>query len=90
MATKSVTILGRVQNRRAFHRAGRQGTWFVVSVFPTRQGKRFFTDPVAGVQAPRPSVMYRVRVYPKRDFSAFGSGSDRRPGLSGTSEQPTA
>ena len=64
---KSETILGRRFNRQAFRsNAGR--SWFTVSVFPTRHGKLFYTDPVGGYGfRAKPSVLYRIRVYPKKE-----------------------
>lgn len=71
----SETILGKRQNRREFDRLRfRKNSpvpWkrsFLVSVFLTKQGKRFFTDPIGGPPFcdPRPSVLYRIRVYPKK------------------------
>lgn len=63
---KSETILGRKQNRRAFHWAGRNHVWFTVSTFTTRHRKRFYSDAIThGLGSPRPSVLYRIRIYPK-------------------------
>jgi hypothetical protein len=60
---KSQTILGRVRNRNAFY----SKTWFKVSVYETRQGKRFFTDPLQWpYSSPNPSVLYRIIVTAKR------------------------
>lgn len=70
---RSETILGRKRNREAWASRRRHNgkltrmRWgFTVSAFRTRQGKLFYTDPIdAFGQVPKPSVLYRVRVYPK-------------------------
>lgn len=71
---RSETILGRKANRRAWdavwHYNGRKGTLlrrgFTVSAFRTQHGKLFYTDLInVHGMPPKPSVLYRVRVYPK-------------------------
>ena len=67
MTAKSSTILGRAPNRRAFLRR----TPFVVSVYECSNGKRFFTDPIQWPYCePKPSVVYRIVVKPKRNKGA--------------------
>lgn len=60
---KSASILGRARSRNAFAKWSR----FTVSAYETSKGQRRFTDPIewfSGV--PKPSVVYRIIVKPRR------------------------
>ena len=59
---KSDTILGRSPNRKQFEKRRS----FRISVYLTSKGKIRYTDPIdKWIYDARPSVQYRIKVYPK-------------------------